>query len=104
MPMRRLARETATVAWPAFLMAGVLEIAVFAFVDPTTLRVLGGADLAVSPTTVYSFAFFFFWATAAAAGALTLLLSRSAEDINSEPPNEAAAGTRAAPQLRRNKA
>lgn len=89
MLLRRLGRETAAVAWPAFLMAGVLEIAVFAFVDPRSLRVLGGASLDVSATTVYSFAFFFFWAAAAAAGALTLLLSRCAEDVN-----EAGLGTR----------
>lgn len=86
--MRRLGREVAAVAWPAFLVAGVLEIGVFAFVDPLALRTLGGADLGVSPTTVYSFAFFFFWVASAVAGALTLLLSRSADQINSEAPNE----------------
>lgn len=83
--MKRLARRVATVAWPAFLGAGALEMAVFAFVDPTTLSLPGGEALALSPTAVYSLAFFVFWAAAAAACALTLLLARGAEDINVQP-------------------
>lgn len=83
--MKRLARRVATVAWPAFLGAGALEMAVFAFVDPTTLSLPGGEALALSATAVYSLAFFVFWAAAAAACALTLLLARGAEDINVQP-------------------
>ena len=65
---------------------------VFAFVDPATLSLPGGAALALSATAVYSVAFFVFWAAAAAACALTLLLARGAEDIN-VPPLTAAAET-----------
>jgi hypothetical protein len=83
--VNRLARRVATIAWPAFLGAGVLEMAVFAFVDPTTLSVPGGEALALSATTVYSLAFFVFWAAAAAACALTLLLAQGAEDLNVQP-------------------
>ena len=83
--MRYLARRAATIAWPAFLGAGALEIAVFAFVDPATLSLPGGEALELSATTVYSVAFFVFWAVAAAACALTWLLARGADEINAEP-------------------
>ena len=81
--MRRLARRVAAVVWPAFLVAGVLEIAVFAFVDPQSLHTVRGVSLQLSDTTVYSLAFFVFWVATAAACALTLLLQRAAEDVNS---------------------
>lgn len=78
--MNRLGRQLAAVAWPAFLVAGVLEIAVFAFVDPGTLHTLGGAALGWSATAVYSAAFFVFWLATAAACALTLLLQPAATE------------------------
>jgi heme O synthase-like polyprenyltransferase len=80
--MKRLARRTAAVAWPAFMVAGVLEIAVFAFVDPQTLHTLSGASLQLSDTAVYSLAFFGFWVIVAAGCALTMLLQRAADEIN----------------------
>ena len=82
--MNRLGRHLAAVAWPAFLVAGMLEIAVFAFVDPGALHTLGGAGLGWSATAVYSASFFVFWLATAAACALTLLLQRAAVDVNSE--------------------
>ncbi len=81
--MKRLARRAAAIAWPAFLVAAVLEIGVFAFVDPQSLHTLGGAELQWSETAIYSLAFLFFWAATAAACALTLLLQRAADDVNS---------------------
>ena len=81
--MKSLTHRVAAVVWPAFLVAGVLEIAVFAFVDPASLHTLGGAALEISATAVYSIAFFVFWAATAAACALTLLLQRAADDVNS---------------------
>ena len=83
--MKYLARRAATIAWPAFLGAGALEIVVFAFVDPATLTLPGGEALGLSATTVYSVAVFVFWAVAAAACALTWLLARGAEEINASP-------------------
>jgi hypothetical protein len=82
--MQHAARLAASIAWPAFLVASVLEIAVFAFVDPLTLHTLGGAELGLTATAVYSLAFFLFWIASAAAGLLTLVLARSAEQINAE--------------------
>lgn len=85
MPMRRRARSAAAVAWAAFLVAAVLEIAVFAFVDPSSLHTLGGAAVDLSPTTVYSLAFLGFWGLTAVACVLTVVLQRSAEEINAVP-------------------
>lgn len=86
--MKQRARLAASVAWPAFLAAAVLEIAVFAFVDPSTLQMLDGSRLELSETAVYSLTFLVFWAVAGVAGGLTLLLNRSAEEINTEPLTE----------------
>jgi TRAP-type mannitol/chloroaromatic compound transport system permease small subunit len=72
------------ILWPSFLMAGVLEMLIFALVDPTTLRWMGGETLALSPSAVYSLAFFAFWAVIAVAGLLTRLLEGNPDDINRE--------------------
>lgn len=80
--MNRIARRAASIAWPAFLVAAVLEIAVFAFVDPQSLHTLSGGSLGLSDTAVYSLAFLVFWACTTAACGLTVLLERSASDIN----------------------
>jgi len=61
---------------------GVLEIAVFAFVDPQALHTLTGDSLPLSDTAVYSIAFLAFWACTAVACGLTVLLYRSAEELN----------------------
>ena len=70
-------------AWPAFLAAGVLEMLVFALVDPGELH-WGGQPLDLSPRAVYSLAFLAFWAVVAASGMITAVLMASAEDINRE--------------------
>ena len=70
------------VAWPAFLVAGLLEMLVFAFVDPLSLQTLGGAELPLSSTAIYSVAFMLFWACVALACWLSLLLDRGAHAIN----------------------
>jgi hypothetical protein len=61
-------------AWPAFLAAGVLELLVFALVDPHDLHWLGRA-LDWSAMAVYTASFFAFWAVALGGCALTLLLA-----------------------------
>ncbi len=80
--MKRTAHRVATVAWPAFLVAAVLEIAVFAFVDPLSLHSISGAALQLSATAVYSLAFLVFWVCTAVACGLTMLLDSSAEAVN----------------------
>ena len=77
------------VLWPSFLMAGVMEMLVFAFVDPTQLHIMGGPQLGWSPTAVYTVAFFAFWGVISAAAALTGLLEVGAEDLNRSDMREA---------------
>ena len=57
------------VAWPSFLMAGVLEMIVFPFVDPALLTGFGGGALGWPPMAVYTVAFGLFWAVIAATAA-----------------------------------
>jgi hypothetical protein len=77
----RAGRQAMAVIWPAFLMASVLEMLVFGFVDPHGLLVFGGRPLDWPPLAVYSLAFFVFWAFIAAAGAITQVLQRD-EDVS----------------------
>ena len=72
-------RVVLQILWPAFLMAGVLEIGVFALVDPRDLHWLGGAPIEASRQAVYTLAFLAFWAVIAAASAITVLLTRPAD-------------------------
>jgi hypothetical protein len=69
------------VLWPAFLMAGVLEMLVFAVVDPGSLHWFGAEPIDWSRTAVYSVTFLIFWAIIATSGAITQLLEDPA------PPN-----------------
>lgn len=63
------------VVWPAFLGACILEMLVFAVVDPYSLQWLG-QPLSLSRQGVYSLAFFAFWAVAVLVGCLTLLVGQ----------------------------
>lgn len=69
------------IAWPAFLVAGMLEIMVFACVDPEDLHWFGN-PLNLSRQGIYTLAFFAFWALAMVSSALTTLLSASSFEIN----------------------
>ncbi len=72
------------VLWPAFFAAGVIEMVVFAFVDPGDLHVLGGPRLQWPPQAVYSVAFFVFWAIVAAAGFTIRLLDQPPERMDAQ--------------------
>lgn len=72
------------VVWPAFLAACLLELVVFAVVDPSSLE-WSDRPLALSARGVYTVAFFVFWAISAASGALTMLLLKSAAEVNGCP-------------------
>ncbi|WP_137896026.1 hypothetical protein [Ramlibacter sp. 2FC] len=79
-----LARRWMWIAWPAFLVAGVLEMLVFAMVDPEDLHWFG-QPLALSRLGVYTLAFFVFWLMTMASSALTTLLSLSPFEVNRCP-------------------
>ncbi|MEI6734825.1 MAG: hypothetical protein WCK94_12680 [Comamonadaceae bacterium] len=72
------------VAWPAFLMAGVLEVLVFGMVDPQDLQWFGH-PLELSRQGVYSVAFFVFWAITLLSSGLTTLLAMSPFEVNRCP-------------------
>lgn len=55
------------IVWPSFLLAAVLEMLVFAFVDPHDMEGL-------ARETAYTLAFFVFWACIACACAITAWL------------------------------
>ncbi|MBS0509090.1 MAG: hypothetical protein JSR53_17085 [Proteobacteria bacterium] len=75
------------IAWPAFLMAGVMEMLVFAFVDPEALQWFD-QPVNLSRQGVYTVAFFMFWLVIMASGALTTLLSFSPFEFNRCPVPE----------------
>ncbi len=71
-----------SILWPSFLMAGVLEIMVFAVIDPADMHWFGGAPMELSRMAIYTISFLIFWVVISISGALTALLTASAEDIN----------------------
>lgn len=72
------------IAWPAFLVAGVLEVLVFAMVDPQDLQWFG-QPLDWSRQAVYTVAFFVFWGITVVSSALTTLLAMSPFEVNRCP-------------------
>lgn len=68
--------RAAQVLWPAFMMAGVLEMLVFSVLDPAALSF---GNWHPGATTVYSLAFFVFWALIAAASAASQWMAASAQ-------------------------
>ncbi len=72
------------IAWPAFLVAGVLEMLVFAMVDPADLHWFG-QPLDMSRQAIYTLGFFAFWLMTMASSALTTLLSMSPFEVNRCP-------------------
>ena len=78
------------ILWPSFLMAGVLEGAVFSVVDPTDLHWMGAVPIEASPLAVYSLSFLAFWGLISTSGALTALLciDPDAQPLEEEPPSD----------------
>lgn len=74
------------ILWPAFLMAGVLEMLLFAVVDPGDLQWFGGPPIDWPRQAIYTVTFLIFWGVMSISGALTALLTRSDADLNSADP------------------
>ena len=72
------------IVWPSFLMAGVLELLVFALVDPQDMHWFGH-PFEVSRQAAYTLGFFVFWFIISLSGALTLFLSLPANEVNQSP-------------------
>jgi hypothetical protein len=72
------------IVWPAFLMAGVLEMLVFAVVDPQDMHWFG-SPLDMSRQAIYTMTFFVFWGIAIVSSGLTTLLAMSPFEVNRCP-------------------
>jgi hypothetical protein len=70
-PQRPLRSRLPMILWPAFVMAGVLEMLVFAVIDPAAVHWPKGDLLEISRSTLYSVAFLVFWAVIAMSTAVT---------------------------------
>ena len=86
-----LKRLAMAILWPAFLMAGVLEVLVFAVVDPGELHWFGGAVIAWPVQAIYSVSFLIFWGVISTAGALTALLLVESDTVNEHVMDDATA-------------
>ena len=69
------------VVWPAFLSACVLELLVFAVVDPGELH-WSGHSIGLSRQGVYTVSFFIFWLICSGCSALTTLLRMTPAEVN----------------------
>ena len=76
-----VSKRRMAIVWPAFLVAGLLEMLVFALVDPQDLH-WGGLPMPLSRQGIYTLAFFLFWALTMLSGAVTVLLAQSPDEIN----------------------
>ena len=69
------------IVWPAFLMAGVLEMLVFGVVDPQDMHWFG-SPIDFSRQAIYTISFFVFWGVAVLSSGLTTLLAMSPFEVN----------------------
>jgi hypothetical protein len=60
--------HVAQILWPAFLIAAVMEMVVFAWVDPAQLRF---GSWHPDPNTAYSLAFLVFWSLVTISSAIS---------------------------------
>lgn len=69
------------VLWPSFLVAAGAEAIFFTIIDPKELY-LFGEPVHYGPLATYSIGFLGFWLVGAASSLSTVLLQRTADDIN----------------------
>jgi hypothetical protein len=79
--MTKRSLHLAQILWPAFLVAGVLEMVVFSWVDPALLRL---GNWQPDANTAYSLAFLVFWALVAMASCISHWLMSAQEGSSSE--------------------
>lgn len=65
-----------SVLWPSFVTAAVLEMLVFAVIDPQMLQAVNGGPLHLSSQAIYSLTFFVFWGVVSIGGWVTAILAR----------------------------
>lgn len=84
--IRTLKQRWLQVLWPAFLMAGVLEVLLFAVIDPSDLQWFGGAPITWPRQAVYTVTFLIFWGVMSVSNALAVLLARDDAELNRGDP------------------
>jgi hypothetical protein len=67
-------RKCIAILWPAFILASLMELVVWGFIDPSELR-WGLEGLGYTRQAIYTASFFVFWAMSAAACALAVALT-----------------------------
>jgi hypothetical protein len=77
-------RKLMWAAWPAFIAACLLELMVFAMVDPQELQ-WAGQPLEWSRQGIYTAAFFVFWAASMVASGLTAILGAPPAPVSPAP-------------------
>ena len=75
------AKQLRWIAWPAFLVAAVLEAMVYDVLDPQSLTLLGW-QVDWSRSTVYSVSFLIFWCMFMLCSAITLQLAYPPTQVN----------------------
>lgn len=81
-PVRPLLLMAMQIAWPSFLMAGVMEGLVFSVVDPANLRWFGSQAIDWPVQAVYTVSFFLFWMVIAVACAVSRALNTFTHDVS----------------------
>jgi hypothetical protein len=76
-----LAQRLMWIIWPAFLVAGLLEVVVFGMFDPEDMHWFG-QPMPLSRQGVYTVSFFVFWALTIVSSSLTTLLSMTSNEVN----------------------
>ena len=83
--MVAIAHKWMWIAWPSFLVASLLEMVVFAMVDPGTLYWLD-QPIQLSAEGVYTISFFVFWGLVSLSSILTAVLSNAPWELEERPP------------------
>ena len=73
------------IAWPSFLMAGVMEGLVFSVVDPASLNGFGLEAIDWPVQAIYTVSFFIFWLVIAMACGISRALHTFTEDVRFRP-------------------
>jgi hypothetical protein len=73
------------IAWPSFLMAGVMEGMVFSVVDPSALHWFGQQVIDWPVQAVYTVSFFLFWLVIALACGISRALQTFTHDVRVGP-------------------
>lgn len=68
-------RRSMQILWPAFVMAGVMEMLVFAVVDPADLHWFGGPAFDWPLSATYTVSFLIFWFVISTSAAITAMLT-----------------------------